>query len=54
MKLFWFYCASTLLFLTLESSLMAHDTPRILFDFTGADAGKEWQNINDVVMGGVS
>ena len=36
------------------SSLMAGDTPKILFDFTGADAVKEWQTINDGVMGGVS
>jgi monofunctional biosynthetic peptidoglycan transglycosylase len=33
---------------------MADDTPRSLFDFTGAEAAKEWQNINDGVMGGVS
>ncbi len=26
----------------------------MLFDFSGADAAKEWQNINDGVMGGVS
>ena len=33
---------------------MADDTPKALFDFTGADAAKEWQTINDGVMGGVS
>jgi len=33
---------------------MADDTPHPLFDFSGADAAKEWQNINDGVMGGVS
>jgi NADH dehydrogenase [ubiquinone] 1 alpha subcomplex assembly factor 1 len=33
---------------------MADDTPKVLFDFTGADAAKEWQTINDGVMGGVS
>jgi monofunctional biosynthetic peptidoglycan transglycosylase len=33
---------------------MADDTPRSLFDFTGSEAAKEWQNINDGVMGGVS
>ena len=33
---------------------MADDTPQPLLDFSGADAGKEWQTINDGVMGGVS
>ena len=33
---------------------MADDTPRVLFEFTGADAAKEWQTVNDGVMGGVS
>lgn len=33
---------------------MADDTPRALFDFTGADAAKEWQTIKDGVMGGMS
>ena len=33
---------------------MADDKPQVLFDFTGADAAKEWQNVNDGVMGGVS
>ena len=28
--------------------------PKVLFDFTGADAAKEWQTVNDGVMGGVS
>ena len=36
------------------SSLMADETPKVLFDFSGADAIKEWQTINDGVMGGVS
>lgn len=36
------------------SFVMADDAPRVLFDFTGADAAKEWQTINDGVMGGVS
>lgn len=34
--------------------LMADDKPRVLFDFTGAGAAKEWQTVNDGVMGGVS
>lgn len=33
---------------------MADDTSKDLFDFAGADAGREWQTINDGVMGGVS
>lgn len=33
---------------------MAEDTPHTLFEFTGADAAKEWQAVNDGVMGGVS
>ncbi len=45
---------SALLLFVLGSSLMADDTPRILFDFSGADAAKEWQTVNDGVMGGVS
>jgi len=45
--------ASSLLVLT-GSILMADDTPQPLLDFSGADAGKEWQTINDGVMGGVS
>jgi monofunctional biosynthetic peptidoglycan transglycosylase len=36
------------------SFVMAENTPQILFDFTGADAVKEWQTVNDGVMGGVS
>lgn len=28
--------------------------PRVLFDFTRADAASEWQTVNDGVMGGVS
>lgn len=36
------------------SFVMAQDTLQPLFDFTGADAAKEWQTINDGVMGGIS
>jgi NADH dehydrogenase [ubiquinone] 1 alpha subcomplex assembly factor 1 len=49
----WFV-GSTLMLFVLGASLMADDTPRVVFDFSGADAAKEWQNINDGVMGGVS
>ena len=34
--------------------VMDDDTLKVLFDFTGADAAKEWQTVNDGVMGGVS
>lgn len=33
---------------------MAEGATQLLFVFTGADAGKEWQAVNDGVMGGVS
>jgi len=33
---------------------MADDKPQVLFEFSGADAAKEWQTVNDGVMGGVS
>ena len=49
----WFV-GSTWLLLILGSSLMADDTPITVFDFSGTDAAKEWQTINDGVMGGVS
>lgn len=34
--------------------VMANDIPSPLFEFTGPDAAKDWQNVNDGVMGGVS
>ena len=40
--------------LLMVTTAMAEDTPHTLFDFTGADAAKEWQTVNDGVMGGVS
>lgn len=39
--------------LVMGSFVMAEDTPKVLFDFTGAEA-EEWQTVNDGVMGGVS
>ena len=42
------------LLILMGSFVMAEDTPQTLFDFTGADAAKEWQTVNDGVMGGVS
>ena len=46
--------SAALILLVFGSFVMAEDTPQTLFDFTGADAAKEWQNVNDGVMGGVS
>ena len=42
------------LLILMGSFVMADDTPKALFDFTGADAAKDWQAVNDGVMGGVS
>ncbi len=40
--------------LTLCITTTALAEPRVLFDFTRADAAAEWQSVNDGVMGGVS
>jgi NADH dehydrogenase [ubiquinone] 1 alpha subcomplex assembly factor 1 len=40
--------------LFMGTTAMADDKPHVLFDFTGTDAAKEWQTVNDGVMGGVS
>ena len=40
--------------LLMATMAMAEDTLIPLFDFTGGDAVKEWQAVNDGVMGGVS
>jgi len=42
------------LLILMGSFVMADDTPIVLFDFSRADAAKEWQTVNDGVMGGVS
>ena len=42
------------LLILMGSFVMAEEKPPTLFDFTGADALKEWQAVNDGVMGGVS
>lgn len=45
----------TLPLLTLMGSfVMGEDKSQSLFDFTGNEASKEWQPVNDGVMGGVS
>ncbi len=45
---------AALLLLVSESLVMADDKPHTLFDFGSADAVKDWQTVNDGVMGGVS
>lgn len=40
--------------LVFGSFVMAEVTSQSLFDFTGTDAAKEWQAVNDGVMGGAS
>jgi len=47
-------CLSVCLALWMMATAMAEEMPQTLFDFTGADPAKEWQNVNDCVMGGVS
>ena len=42
------------LLILLGSFAMAEEKPEVLFDFTSPDAAKEWQTVNDGVMGGVS
>jgi len=46
--------AAAFILLAFGSFVMAEDTPKVLLDFSGADAIKDWQTINDGVMGGVS
>ena len=40
--------------LLMVTTAMAEDTQQSLLDFTGADSTKDWQTVNDGVMGGVS
>jgi len=49
-----FACSLGCMVLLMGSFVMAEDTPKVLFNFTGTDAAKEWQTVNDGVMGGVS
>ncbi len=42
------------LLILMGSFIMAEDSPLPLFDFAGADSTKDWQTVNDGVMGGVS
>jgi monofunctional biosynthetic peptidoglycan transglycosylase len=48
------FCGASVTLLLIGAYLMADDRPPVLFAFTGADAVKEWQTVNDGVMGGVS
>jgi NADH dehydrogenase [ubiquinone] 1 alpha subcomplex assembly factor 1 len=45
---------SGVLALLMATTAMAEDTLIPLFDLTEADAAKQWQTVNDGVMGGVS
>ena len=47
-------CLSGCLALLIVTSAMAEDKPMPFLDFTGADSDKQWQTVNDGVMGGVS
>lgn len=40
--------------LLMVTTAMAEDVPIPLFNFTGDEAAKQWQTVNDGVMGGVS
>lgn len=42
------------LLIVMGTFVMANDTRKVLLDFKRADAAKEWLNVNDWVMGGVS
>ncbi len=42
------------LLLSLGSLVMANETTKVLFDFSGTEPAKAWQTVNDGVMGGVS
>lgn len=48
------YCCASVTLLLIGASVMAAEKPRALFEFTGADAARDWQTVNDGVMGGVS
>ncbi len=47
-------CLSGCLALLIVTTAMAEDKPMPLLDFTGADSAKQWQTVNDGVMGGIS
>jgi len=49
-----YLCCSVVTLLLSGAFLMADDKPQVLFEFAEADAAKEWQTVNDGVMGGVS
>ena len=43
-----------ILLILMGAFVKADDAPHKLFNFTVADAAKEWQAVNDGVMGGIS
>ena len=45
---------AALILVMVSSTLMAADEDRVLFEFGTPEAAKEWQTVNDGVMGGVS
>lgn len=47
-------CSAGCIVLVMVSTVMSAEKTKVLFDFTGADAAIDWQNVNDGVMGGVS
>ena len=47
-------CLTILALATSDSSLMAEQPTRVLFDFDGSDSIEQWRTVNDGVMGGVS
>ena len=48
------YLSGFLTLFMVTTTMGADEKPKVLFDFTKADAAKEWQTVNDGVMGGVS
>lgn len=42
------------LVILMHSFIMTQDLPKVLFDFTATDSARDWQTVNDGVMGGIS
>ncbi len=47
-------CLSGCAALVIISNVMSAEESQPLFDFAGAEAAKQWQDVNDNVVGGVS
>jgi NADH dehydrogenase [ubiquinone] 1 alpha subcomplex assembly factor 1 len=43
-----------MILLSLSAQVVTQEAPRSLFQFSGPEAAREWQAVNDGVMGGVS